>query len=407
MMDELPSVETTQGPRKRFPIILLLAFSMLLTIMVRRPDLLAVSIPEISRLLQFPAVREYLEATLGLHYPQALVESMSQHFLNYGDLGSLDFRFESLALGSRARYLLVGSSLGVSVIVPTWNEEEYLGKCLGSIKNQAPDHPSEVIVVDGGSTDRTAEIAMEYADKVLVEPGLPVGGARNVGAKEASGDILAFIDADTIACPSWLNEIVRTLRMNRSAVGVTGPTLPYQGSHMDELAYHIATGWVQRLSLRLGVPHVAGFNCAYRKAAFFKAGGFDERRQISEDIMLSMRIRHQGPILFNPSMSAYTSLRRIQNYGYPYLTTYYAINWATMLLFNRTLAYPKVGMSFPRNVVEMRFHFWPLLIGALVLVWGLVTLFSQLLGITLPISWWAIVAIIIGVWILSHAIRRA
>jgi hypothetical protein len=54
----------------------------------------------------------------------------------------------------------------------------------------------------------------------------------------------------------------------------------------------------------------------------------------------------------------------------------------------------------------MRFHFWPLLIGALVLIWGVVTLVGQLLGIKFEIYWWAVVAIIIGLWILSHAIRR-
>ena len=54
----------------------------------------------------------------------------------------------------------------------------------------------------------------------------------------------------------------------------------------------------------------------------------------------------------------------------------------------------------------MRFHFWPLLIGALVLFWGVVTLVGQVFGIKFDISWWAIVAIIIGVWILSHAVHK-
>jgi glycosyltransferase involved in cell wall biosynthesis len=248
----------------------------------------------------------------------------------------------SLTLGSKVRYLLVASALDVSVIVPTWNEEKYLPKCLRSLTKQAHSKPLEVIVVDGGSTDRTIEIAEKHADKVLVEPGKPVGAARNVGARHASGSVLAFIDADTMASKNWIEEIERTLEMSPSAVGVTGPTRPYEGSRLDQLAYHVATGWVQRLSLRLGLPHVAGFNCAYRKGEFWEAEGFDEYRQLSEDITLSLRIRHQGPILFNPEMLAYTSLRRIKNYGYPYLTTYYTMNWATMLLFNRTLGYPKV-----------------------------------------------------------------
>jgi hypothetical protein len=59
-----------------------------------------------------------------------------------------------------------------------------------------------------------------------------------------------------------------------------------------------------------------------------------------------------------------------------------------------------------QNVIKMKIHFWPLLIGALILIWGITTLSAQLLGITIPISWWAIVAIIAGLWILSHAIRK-
>ena len=54
----------------------------------------------------------------------------------------------------------------------------------------------------------------------------------------------------------------------------------------------------------------------------------------------------------------------------------------------------------------MQFHFWPLLIGALIVIWGIVTIVSQILGIKLDISWWAVLAIIIGLWILSHAIKR-
>jgi len=57
-------------------------------------------------------------------------------------------------------------------------------------------------------------------------------------------------------------------------------------------------------------------------------------------------------------------------------------------------------------VIQMRFHFWPLLIGALVLIWGIVTMAGELLNIHLPVSWWAVVAVIIGVWILSHAFRK-
>jgi hypothetical protein len=343
MFERARGAALVENLKSRYPAVLLvLAFSVVVAFILRSPEFSAVSIPELSRLLQFPAVRAYLDAILGLRYPQVFFENLSQRVLSYSDWSTYELSPRSLTLGSRLKCLLVVSALDVSVIIPTWNEEKYLPKCLRSLTNQAKSKPSEVIVVDGGSTDRTVEIAEKYADRVLVERNKPVGAARNIGAKHASGNILAFIDADTIASKNWIEEIEHTLRTNPRAVGVTGPTRPYEGSRLDRLAYHVATGWVQRLSLRLGLPHVAGFNCAYRKNEFWEAEGFDEYRQLSEDITLSLRIRHQGPILFDPEMLAYTSLRRIKNYGYPYLTTYYTMNWATMLLFNRTLGYPKV-----------------------------------------------------------------
>jgi len=54
----------------------------------------------------------------------------------------------------------------------------------------------------------------------------------------------------------------------------------------------------------------------------------------------------------------------------------------------------------------MRLHFWPLLIGALVLVWGIVTILGQIWGIKFEISWWAVLAVILGLWIISHAVKR-
>ena len=284
----------------------------------------------------------HMDFALVVRYQEEAVRELTGRLIAGGDFMSLEVKPRSIPFGLRIKYLFIASVQSVSVIVPTWNEEKYLPRCLASLAKQPCKEQFEVIVVDGGSTDRTIDIARKYADRVLIKPGEPVGAARNIGAKEANGGILAFIDADTIACGNWLDQITHGLGSNSRAVGVTGPTLPYEGTQVDELLYHIATGWVQRLSFRLGFPHVAGFNCAYRKKAFWDAGGFDEDRDLSEDVVLSLRIRHEGQIVFNPRMVAFTSLRRIKKYGYPYLTTYYLINGITLLLFERSLAYPKI-----------------------------------------------------------------
>jgi glycosyltransferase involved in cell wall biosynthesis len=270
------------------------------------------------------------------------IQTLSNQILKRGELATPEFRPRFVASWLRVKWLLLTAATDVSVIVPTWNEEKYLEKCLKSLRRQSLKDPFEVIVVDGGSSDHTLEIAHKFAHEVLVVPDRPVGAARNIGAAHAKGNILAFIDADTAASKNWLEQTVKTFNAHPEAVCVTGPTLPYEGSRLDELMYEIATGWAQRVSFRLGFPHVAGFNCAYRKDAFWSAGGFDENRELSEDVVLSLKIRRHGIILFNDEMIAYTSLRRTKEFGYPYMTTYYALNAMTLLLFGRTMAYPKI-----------------------------------------------------------------
>jgi GT2 family glycosyltransferase len=237
-------------------------------------------------------------------------------------------------------FLSVGT-YNISVIVPSLNEEKYIKECLLSLLNQSYSKDYEIIVVDGGSTDGTVEIAKKFADKVIVSH-RPVGAARNAGARIAKGNIYAFIDADTIASKEWLEAIEKSLSEQKGAVGVLGPTLPYDGDILDQISYKIATCWMQKFSLILGFPHVAGFNCAYKKDPFWRVGGFDEKRTLSEDIMLSFKIKKFGRIIFNDKMKAYTSTRRVKSLGYFYLTTFYLINWIDFILFKKTFNYPIV-----------------------------------------------------------------
>jgi glycosyltransferase involved in cell wall biosynthesis len=307
---------------------------------LRSPDLSAFIIAVIGRYPQLLDPSLHLEGVVFLRSQIDLLQNFSTQIFAKSDWVTVEMR--PRPVGIKLKFFLTVATTDVSIIVPTWNEEKYLTKCLDSLVNQSWHGSFEIIVVDGGSTDRTVRVAEKYAHKVLLEAGQPVGSARNLGAKEAKGEILAFIDADTIASHYWLEEMATGIRSQSNVVGVTGPTLPYEGTQLDRLAYHVATGWVQRISFKLGLPHVAGFNCAYMKEAFWKAGGFDESRELSEDVVLGLRIRHQGRISFNPNMVAYTSIRRIKKYGYPYLTTYYMINVISMLFLGRTLAYPKV-----------------------------------------------------------------
>ena len=228
------------------------------------------------------------------------------------------------------------------------NEGEWIVPCLDSLTSQSYDD-YELIVVDGGSSDRTVELAEQYADRVFVYKG-PVGAARNLGARSSRGEVLAFMDADTVACPSWLETISQSFK-EREIVGATGPTLPTNGKTVDSMMYQAATVHLQRILLWFGIPHVAGFNCAYRREPFLKVGGFDEVNVLSEDVRLSLKIRRFGRISFNEKMVAFTSPRRIEKYGYAYMVGLYVFNGLLTLLTGWSLSsYPPVRSSKPQII---------------------------------------------------------
>lgn len=101
----------------------------------------------------------------------------------------------------------------ISVIIPAYNEEKYIGKTLQSIKDADKNgYEVEIIVVNGGSTDKTEEVAKSYGARVLNEPHRGIGFARQQGLLVAEGDIVAFTDADTIVPKDWLIKLVEALQ---------------------------------------------------------------------------------------------------------------------------------------------------------------------------------------------------
>lgn len=110
----------------------------------------------------------------------------------------------------------------ISVVIPTYNEEKNIERCLEALNEQTiPREDFKVIVVDGQSTDRTVEIAQRYADKVIQQVSKGVGGARNDSAMMARGDIIVTTDADCISYSEWL-EVVQGHFEDESVIAVTG-----------------------------------------------------------------------------------------------------------------------------------------------------------------------------------------
>jgi len=310
-----------------------LAFS--LAWLLKSPEFSAFIISLLSRFPQLFDLNAHFDGVFLLRNQIELLQNLSTQMLAKGDWVSIEMRSRPLPFGMKLKYILMVAATDISVIVPTLNEKKYVARCLKSLSNQSYSGDREVIVVDGGSTDGTLEIAENFADRVLSDARRPVGAARNEGAKISNGKIVAFIDADTIACRDWLNAIEEVFK-DPTVIGVTGPTLPYDAEILDIITYKLWTLYLQRILLSMGMPHVIGFNCAYRKDQFLKVGGFDETSVMSEDIRLALKMRRLGRIAFEKKMSALTSPRRFQRFGHPYIAGLYAVNGFSTLLLNKS-----------------------------------------------------------------------
>jgi glycosyltransferase involved in cell wall biosynthesis len=200
----------------------------------------------------------------------------------------------------------------VSIVIAARNAERTLAKCLDSLmKLDYPDY--EVIVVDDGSSDWTAEIAASYQKfKVLRTAGLGRSTARNLGVKEARGDFIAFTDSDCIVHPEWLTELLSVFASDDiTAVG------GIQRSPGDETwfgkkvhrflgACGFFTSYMQSFPDVREVTHNASCNVMYRKSAYEAAGGFSAKFVAGEDPDLDYRLRQkEHRLFFNPKAIVY------------------------------------------------------------------------------------------------------
>ena len=202
----------------------------------------------------------------------------------------------------------------VSVVVPTFHEEARIEAFLRQFERQTlPRSEFEVIVVDGGSEDRTREIATRYADRVILQTSEGIGGARNDGVAIALADIVATTDADCHVPDAWLERIVRHFE-DPAVVAVVGPDGPFEPRRKARLLFFLVRGIV-RLASIAGVYTTGGGNSAFRKDAFQAVGGYRPLAH-SDDVDLGLRIRGKGRIVYDPALFVRFSVRRLEKQGY-------------------------------------------------------------------------------------------
>jgi glycosyltransferase involved in cell wall biosynthesis len=202
----------------------------------------------------------------------------------------------------------------ISVIIPTFNEEENIAQCLVSLSHQSvPRTDYEIIVVDGGSKDATCEIARKYADKVFTQTSKKVGGARNDGVMEAAGEIVATTDADCILPPTWIENIRRDFNDPRIAQ-VYGPVYPIEDSIGNRFSIFLANTFSRVGYYSRTFYYTLGCNTAFRKDMFIRAGKY-RCIDAGDDLEIALRMKDEGKIVFDGKLKVGFSMRRYQQYG--------------------------------------------------------------------------------------------
>ncbi len=224
--------------------------------------------------------------------------------------------------------MLERDSAKISVVIPTLDEECNIGGTLKRLRAMLPK--AQLIVADGGSRDRTVEIARKFADNVCFEGGVfpkpvhkrmhrikrpSIGAGRNVGASQARNEWVVFCDADNIPPRLFFTRMLKAFG-NPDVVGFGGKVMPADSTFFQEWFFEMLNVIVQ-VSGALGRPVISGNAAAYKKKPFLAVGGFDEEMEASEDQDLCTRIAKKGRVVFDKGVVTYTSNRRLKKFGLP------------------------------------------------------------------------------------------
>ena len=248
----------------------------------------------------------------------------------------------------------------ISVVIPAYNEADFLPRCLGSLQKQVNAPSYEVIVVDNASTDKTAEVAKKFGARVIHESEPGVVHARQAGLKAAKGDIIVSTDADSFFHEKWLTFINNFFETHPDASGLAGHYYFYKAPLWAKILPPMGALGVWLLSLFMHRPiYVSAANLSFRRRYFKQYDtrfyqGADERGVRNE------LIRH-GRLYVTLANPVLTSSRRVnQGFWHSMIMTigyYYSYNvWHT-----KKNGYSKIG-SPPAIRTEAKLAHWPILL---------------------------------------------
>lgn len=209
-------------------------------------------------------------------------------------------------------------TIKVSIVIPVFNEEEYISDCIDSLLNQDyPPKEYEIIVVDNNSSDNTLRIVNKYKNvSVVTEYMRGASAARNKGIKLARGEIIAFVDGDTIIPRGWVNNILDVFKDNRRLGVVGGPDFtPEDDPHIAKIIglTERSERNVKMVTSEQAAKWIKSCNCACSKEALERAGYFREDTQADfyfDETPVWLKMVKYYDALYDPKLFVFHRRRR-------------------------------------------------------------------------------------------------
>jgi glycosyltransferase involved in cell wall biosynthesis len=227
----------------------------------------------------------------------------------------------------------------LTIVVPAYNEEKYIGECLEAILKECTNTTLkvEVMVIDNNSTDDTARVVQGFPEVRLIhEPIKGITAARRCGLENASAPLLANVDADTHMPKDWINRVYAEFQKNPKVMLVSGPYTYY-----DVPWYTTALVWIWwnvfAYPAYLIIGHMAvGGNFALRTEVMKRIGGFDETIAFyGEDTNIARRLHAEGKVRFMRTLIMPSSGRRLNDDGIISSGYVYLLNFLSEVLFKK------------------------------------------------------------------------
>jgi cellulose synthase/poly-beta-1,6-N-acetylglucosamine synthase-like glycosyltransferase len=186
--------------------------------------------------------------------------------------------------------------MSVSIIIPTFNGAPRIGNCLDAVLKQTAGQDAEILVVNDGSTDNTADVVAGYSGvRLITQSNAGPAAARNHGALEARGTIILFTDDDCVPMPEWLTAMIEPFK-DPNIVGVKGV---YRTRQKRLVARFVQIEYEDKYRVMSDVPHIDfidTYSAGFRRDRFLEMNGYDIRFPVAcaEDVELSFRMSARG-----------------------------------------------------------------------------------------------------------------